>query len=712
MLYGYDSVTHREIAQRAAQPEVSSLDQVLKNELGLSEGVRQVFSGLRVERLLGEGALQEDIPDLRVLNHFHNPLVDPWDGAGLRGFRLSGQSSALWQQNPGQDTSSVTLLIPLQVGGGNWSWQNARQYYLTALTGGTKQQREAAFVNTFLALGHLTHLPQDATVPAHVRNDPHPPFLNPDGYEKWVERTRTTPQTRDLFEGFLNADPTRPPFSIFETTGPVGAPVPIARLIDTDLFAGADAGSLTRSDLGIAEYTNGNYLSRNRKFDTFTLPSQIRSTSVTLFEPDGSQVRRYFSKQGEGDSIDHFVTEGLLHNTLAAARSAPVPSGGWVLDRRVHQDYAAKLIPRAVGYSAALIDYFFRGKLDVELVPNATNPSLVDLRAINRSLEALGPGQLKLYYENAAETRQEVPGAILTVAEAVAQNATLPTLTFALPSGATKLVLAYQGTLGQEVDAVAGKVIEANSVVYTVVAPPPGVFTLVRQELAFRDCGTIAGSKLALSLGSSEFDRPAAPVDVFLFLSNQFVVTPVLIRSILSNESFQVIAPALGVTDVNSLLGTIQSELRVTRVDILSVGFRCGGGEDAYTCPLLTGEVAPPVAFDASVVATPSTLSFAPSDQATFLAATGRGFLAPSATARVLRAAQSPPPLSALKTSAEYLATAAITELCFINPPTQEEIRASSTVQDSVDNVVDFEYVITAVGSGLEAARVSVPVWR
>ena len=37
----------------------------------------------------------------------------------------------------------------------------------------------------------------------------------------------------------------------------------------------------------------------------------------------------------------------------------------WLLDSVVHRDYASRLVPRAVGYCAALVDYFFRGKLKV-----------------------------------------------------------------------------------------------------------------------------------------------------------------------------------------------------------------------------------------------------------------------------------------------------------------------------------------------------------
>lgn len=39
---------------------------------------------------------------------------------------------------------------------------------------------------------------------------------------------------------------------------------------------------------------------------------------------------------------------------------------GFVLDSRVYEDYAALLLPRAIGYSAGLLDYFFRGRTEFE----------------------------------------------------------------------------------------------------------------------------------------------------------------------------------------------------------------------------------------------------------------------------------------------------------------------------------------------------------
>lgn len=173
--WAYDVETHRELAKRAVT--VSSLDAVLKTELTFPDGQRTMFSlspgkpAKQADEWVRDGAQSEDEPFTRARNHFHNPLR-LWGEAGLQWPVLpDGQSSVLWQQNPAQGP------------GGRWSWQDARQRYLRALSASTEPERNRAFAELFRNLGQLTHLVQDATVPAHVRNDPHLPFVNPDGYE-------------------------------------------------------------------------------------------------------------------------------------------------------------------------------------------------------------------------------------------------------------------------------------------------------------------------------------------------------------------------------------------------------------------------------------------------------------------------------------------------------------------------------------------------
>ena len=473
-LPAYDRETHRAIAERSVDPSVSSLDRFLRDDLGLEAGIRERFPGrsepgLRtVQQLVGAGASFEDVPSQRVLNHFHNPLAEPWWTAGLLGI---GQSSVLWQQNPAQDNAA---------GGGNWSWQDARRYFLDTLRGETRAQRERTLVETFEALGHLTHLIQDAAVPAHVRDDPHPSFIifgrripiNPDWYEDWVDDIRESDPV--LFGELLNQPPVAPPVSVFTPTDDLQAPVPVARLIDTDRFRSALANIDVTAEpaIGIAESTNGNYLSRDTLFRRFPFPRQQALGALPVIEPEGAEFRRYFSKTTEGEPVRLFVTEGALHRSLTAALGAPPPAGGWFLDERVHQEYAARLLPRAVGYSATLLDYFFRGPLEASIQPvtdpetGLVIPDVLELVATNTSPDPLGPGTLTVYVDDDTGARQPVltpdstPPATqvilrdvpigLTPKDAPLRAADGTPIRFKPPLASTRYTVVYQGDLGQE----------------------------------------------------------------------------------------------------------------------------------------------------------------------------------------------------------------------------------------------------------------------
>lgn len=488
-LNAYDQATHREIAQRATVPTISSLDQILKGELGLSEGIRETFPGISepglrsLQQLIGDGAFFEDVPGRRSLNHFHNPLVSPWDDAGLRTFSIlgvpliRGQSLVLWQQNPSQDSTFVLTPVPLLSGGGNWSWQDARRHYLNALTRTRKEDieredgqkepgRDSAFAETFEALGRLTHLLQDATVPAHVRNDPHAEFSifgvdiplisNPDGYERHVSRLRggaRNSPARNLFESLVNQPPKRPSFSIFASTGNLQAPVPVARLIDTDLFGGLNSEVLTNTDLGIAEYTNGNFLSDDTIFSNFTLPRRA-GLGADFFDPENGKLRRYFEKAFEGESIRHFVAESALYEPVNAELGRPMDEA-LTLTRRIYEDYAEKLLPRAVGYSAGLLDYFFRGKLDVDLIPDpdSTDPTVVKLSGTNGSPDKLDGGTLRLYAEDPPTGLRDLvpafdPNPNFTVVADPGQS--LESAKFQINAEAERFMAVYKGKLGEE----------------------------------------------------------------------------------------------------------------------------------------------------------------------------------------------------------------------------------------------------------------------
>jgi hypothetical protein len=440
-LWSYDVITHQNLAVRSVA--VSSIDEVLKNSLGFSQGRQAVFLGRTVEQWLGDGARFEDDPPHRVLNHFHNPL-QPWGQAGLTLPVLGqlGQSSVLWEQNPNQDP------------GGKWSWFDARKKYLEALTAPLKSTRDEDFAGMFRGLGQLSHLVQDATVPAHVRNDAHPCFpvpftslcppINPDWYEDWAERNRNQVT---LLSGF---EPIKPSTSIFTPTADNQAPVPVARLIDTDRFQSGNSSILADANLGVSEFTNGNFLSRDTIFRNFMLPrtASLDLSSPTV-EPVGTRFRRYFSKVGEGEFVPHFVAEGMLFRSVLAASTAPPPSGGWTMDDRVQEDYGRLLLPRAVGYSVSLLDYFFRGKLDVDLSTDPNDATVVRVEGTNASTEKLDGGTLELYGEDANGVRTAATTVGSTVVTADPGQPVLAS--FRLPANAEKLMAVYKGKLGNEI---------------------------------------------------------------------------------------------------------------------------------------------------------------------------------------------------------------------------------------------------------------------
>ena len=442
-LFSYDVPIHEALARRAIN--VSSLPSYLPSQLGFGQGTQDTLLGQTVEQWIMLGARLEDIPATRVRHHFHNPLR-PWTQAGLTfGIRL-GESSLLWNQEPRQDGY-------LLAGTGSWSWHNARKQYLEALGGSTKAQREKSFADLFRSLGQGTHLLQDATVPAHVREDPHLNVLipltgfhfpNPDGYEKWTLNNATSTTA------IIASAPKMPPLSIFSVTASSGAPSPVARLFDSDRFEAGNSGILSDPALGIAEFTNGNFLSRSTIFRDFTLP---RAIDLALEQPideitDGG-VERYFSRPlPTGETVTRFVREGMLRRALRAFNLSPGISSSWILDDRVHADYARFLLPRAVGYSASLLNYFFRGKLNVDVSNDPTDMSLVRVEGTNGATEKLDGGTLELYSEDSSGARiAATPVGTNTVTADPGQPISA---VFRLPGNSDKLMAVYKGKLGDE----------------------------------------------------------------------------------------------------------------------------------------------------------------------------------------------------------------------------------------------------------------------
>lgn len=447
--------THVILNDRAVT--VSNLDNYLKEQLGIEAGLEKVFKGTSVRDWVKFGGEAEDeLLSLEFLGaafrsrqHFHNPLLS-WDQAGLAGrclvlVPLSGKASVRWAQDPNQGLS------------GQAAWADARQAFLQALTLPSKAERDTAFAQTFQILGQQMHLVADLAAPAHTRNDPH---CLADGFEAWVSQS----DNQSFIGGLLSRPPIPPDLSIFTLGVPISDPiakVPIARLWDTDQYKlpGPTPAVTLSPTIGLAEYSNANFFSDGTVFsaDQFPFPA---STSVELGppepEPKTGELRRYFKKVRDGELIDHLAVPSALYEFLPEALKDQEKG----LDDKVFQDYAAKLLPRAVGYSAALLDYFFRGSLWARA--GWYNGKVV--LDISNEGDEIMEGVFEVYaiYDkgSAGERRVKLSslegGAVTTL-----QAGSSQTFQVDVPSGqglTHHYILVFRGRLGEEADAVVGRI--------------------------------------------------------------------------------------------------------------------------------------------------------------------------------------------------------------------------------------------------------------
>jgi len=392
--YALEKPTHKVINEYIAENTIRdfSLDQYLKEQLGFQEGKNEEFTKQgwtslfdetqKVFEWLGYGGMKEDssFPNIRFLRHFHDPLK-PWDIAGLKSSRF-GRSLIIWAQtNQSWD---------------HYSWNDIRTYYYQALCETDQDKRDDYFAETFRGLGQQMHLIEDASVPLHVRDDAHfsPLYGN---YETWVKKFMDNEENEGEFKEWLsnstrygydksvlNIIPKDPVWNIIPGDPYWGipsisisndlAPVPIARIVDTDQYHG-DNPEITKSGpIGLAEYTNANYLSDG------TIPGTIMDGGYTYPEipyPDTKNYEIYHSVETSGPLTRTYFETGDENDVDGKYRFATVPmflviydqqleeDSKYILpvslDNNVYQDYAERLIPRAVGYASGLLEYFFRG---------------------------------------------------------------------------------------------------------------------------------------------------------------------------------------------------------------------------------------------------------------------------------------------------------------------------------------------------------------
>jgi len=350
LLCAYDGVVHMKIDEYAAKPEVSQLDSVLKNQLGIELGIETKLEGNDAEgkeinqkiwEWLAYGGEAEDYgfkgrndyPSTRAFNHFHDPLKD-WNEAGFDKFGFnqlyhdhygrSPVSSLLWGLDPDRQNFA-------QNSTGDWSWGKAREYYYNALTKKSDEERNQNFADCFRSLGQVLHLLQDASVPLHTRNDLHifPIDKLPDWFpdlgrlkvlRRWTFETYTKKNIKHL--DYTPDQPgDRPDPHLLEVPVLIQDPdysnmVPVSGLFDRNAYN--DPGPIPPSNiLGMAEYSNANFLTLDTMWD-YPHPNIDNDTNYlsidwlhpeTVVAENGKQYNRLYIKfkEGVGEDIAHLA---------------------------------------------------------------------------------------------------------------------------------------------------------------------------------------------------------------------------------------------------------------------------------------------------------------------------------------------------------------------------------------------------------------------
>ena len=358
----------------------------------------------------------------RVFNHFYDPIDD---------IKLSpfGASCTLIPGSGGHCDKAVdfalgtadafTSLSPDPARNNHFSWADARNNMFMALTAErdanndnmrSASEREAdaeerldRWATTFRALGDVTHLLEDMAQPQHSRNDRHDPYT-----------TYLDPE-RQAFEAFTNArligaanvggaDPTQGeqyvrslnglPINQSYLTPPQGANGYPAVWMTTPLRyfttrLKSDTSSTDPSSrLGLADYTNRGFFTRGTLPDSSGFPYPPTpvadgTNGYTAFTSVCDDFPTLFGRKPICRRYSHVVPDLVQPSRSDATSTEPVvvegmwfrgsgfsSTGDFAIGPPIFQVQADLAFPRAIGYSAGIINYFFRGNLVVTAPPD------------------------------------------------------------------------------------------------------------------------------------------------------------------------------------------------------------------------------------------------------------------------------------------------------------------------------------------------------
>ena len=499
----------------------------------------------------------------RVFAHFYDPHFD----RGLTMFGLAvGARSPDWALRSGTVSRATTS-------GGErtniYNMEQATEAVWRALTGVTGSGealpdlqalpgsatmskatvRKAYWAAAFRMLGNGVHLLQDTAQPQHTRNDAHAGLGCAFGscaaghdsfYEKYVGARTVGAVKFVLEEGILSTSegPTRALAKTPLVFDGYAVSRPFAKLADYFSTGTGEAGNA--SGIGLANYSNRGFYTAGTNVGNSNYPSPDPS-GLGLAARDITDPTDMAGNPVPGKVV---VYEGPVRDTLTGgAEPARLTTlGAWneflagttfasySLNHYNYQDQVNKLLPRGVAYTAAFIDHFLRGQLEIS-PPDEGVYAVLDHGQGTGNAENGGFYRLKLKVKNVtmdggAKINTGSTGILRAVARFHRNKCYKPDLSgeYGAPG------IDWTACRSEEQEIVTSEALfapstinsEAASVTFEFTEPIPIAATDLKIQVVYR--GQLGDDQLALAVGSKDISEPTyhyrfAYWDQFLYSS-------------------------------------------------------------------------------------------------------------------------------------------------------------------------------------------------
>lgn len=369
---------------------------ITKENLVVDESI---FNGSYVN-LMQAGAILEDTQMKPSIQHarFNRHFYDPSKAGDCYGMNLSivkATCAKIWALEGDEDPNMNYNLSKV---GNDFSWRkivgtkNERGYILDSIIGKTTSSRKAAQANLFVSLGFLSHLMEDMTQAAHVRNDAHAGAWKPGGvnvFEVWANKNFSAESQEPVSFAAAKAAPVFNPTSF------------------DNLFTST------------ATWTNKNFFSDDTTpgdiLDDHVSPENSTQQETILTQYFGHNY--YFLKSkgldiDDGTKLLFFIDQIGPKNEHALTYIVPEN-----LDIKydVLKDNAKLVFPKAVSAVEGMVNYIFRGKIYTYIDPNDSD-KLIIKNTTNQNEIANGLDtafkvgtKIYLYYENKDGERLPLP---------------------------------------------------------------------------------------------------------------------------------------------------------------------------------------------------------------------------------------------------------------------------------------------------------------